>query len=351
MKKMRKLIAAVAAAALVLSMFSFFSVGTFAEGTPATLKVDTVEADPGQTLTIPVTISQNPGFSSYSFGFEFDHDLITLNEAVADEAIGGQFTYAVRLVWLRSGDYTEDGTIALLNVTVSGDAEPGSFIPIKLLCEKGFFANYDEDDVDFVIVNGGVKVKGGDIPLIDASTVFSDVKKEDWFCEYVSYVYTHGIMKGVSDDTFSPNGAMSRAMLVTVLWRVEGSPAASPAPFTDIRDDWYAGAVAWAYSTGIVKGMTEKSFAPDDPLSREQIAAILFRYASYKGADVSGRADISSFPDYSSVSEYAREAFSFAVYSGLIEGVLKDGAKYLSPKGNATRAQVSTIITRYLRAA
>ena len=185
--------------------------------------------------------------------------------------------------------------------------------------------------------------------IVDSTTIFKDVKSNSWFKKAVDFVYTYGLMNGMTEDTFAPNAAMSRAMLVTVLWRAEGSPEPKgSAPFTDLKAKWYKKAVAWAYENEIVKGMTATTFAPDAALSREQIAAIMYRYSEYKGGDVSARADLSGFPDGSKTHSYAKDAMSWAVAEGLISGVKQGSVHYLDPRGNATRAQVATILLRYL---
>ena len=165
----------------------------------------------------------------------------------------------------------------------------------------------------------------------------------------VDFVFNNGLMNGMTETTFAPNEAMSRAMLVTVLWRAEGSPApAGTTPFTDLKAKWYKDAVAWAYENEIVKGMTATTFDPNAPLSREQIAAIMYRYSEYRGADVSGRASLDGFPDGAKTHNYAKDAMSWAVYEGLISGTKAGDKVLLDPRGNATRAQVATILMRYL---
>ena len=187
------------------------------------------------------------------------------------------------------------------------------------------------------------------VELIDTSKIFKDVKEKSWFKGAVDYVYTHGLMNGMTADTFEPNSPMSRAMMVTVLWRAEGSPAANgTTPFTDLKAKWYKDAVAWAYESGVVKGTSETTFTPDAPITREQIAAIFYRYAEYKGQDVTARVGFDGFPDGTKVSKYARDAVSWAVAEGLISGTKVGDVNYLDPKGNATRAQVATILMRYL---
>ncbi len=186
--------------------------------------------------------------------------------------------------------------------------------------------------------------------LIDTSKIFSDVKPGKWYTEAINYVYTYELMNGMTDNTFEPDSEMSRAMLVTVLWRAEGSPAPQgTAPFTDLKAKWYKQAVAWAYENNIVKGITNTEFSPDRFITREQIATILYRYAEFKGRDVSAKTDFDRFPDGKRVSKYAVTAMSWAVAEELINGTKVGNTVYLDPKGNATRAQLAVILMRYLR--
>lgn len=172
---------------------------------------------------------------------------------------------------------------------------------------------------------------------------FVDVNAADWFCEAVRYVYARGMMGGTGTNTFSPGGTTTRAMIVTILHRLEGTPAAAGSAFTDVpAGQYYAQAVGWASSVGVVNGYGDGTFQPDAPITREQMAAILCRYAQYKGVDVSRRADLTRFPDSAKVSPYAAEPMGWAVESGLITGM--DGQ--LAPGGSATRAQVATILMR-----
>ena len=172
---------------------------------------------------------------------------------------------------------------------------------------------------------------------------FIDVSASDWFYEAAGYVYARGMMRGLTENTFAPYAAMDRAMIVTILHRLEGSPAALPAAFADVADgQYYAVPVAWASSEGIVEGYEDATFRPAAPITREQLAAILYRYARYKGLDVSVKGDLGRFPDASSVSLYASDAMSWAVGTGLIAGL--DGA--LQPRGLAGRAQAAVILLR-----
>ena len=173
---------------------------------------------------------------------------------------------------------------------------------------------------------------------------FTDVNEGDWFYDAVCYVYENGMMNGVSEISFAPNATTSRAMIVTILYRLENEPAVSGSSFTDVPSgQWYSNAVAWAAEKGIVNGVTDTTFAPNSPITREQMAAILYRYADWKGGDVSGRVDLSGYTDAASVSGYATEAMAWANAEGLITGVTDTT---LRPGGSAIRAQAATILMR-----
>lgn len=174
---------------------------------------------------------------------------------------------------------------------------------------------------------------------------FTDVKPGQWFYDAVAYVSGEGLMTGITADTFAPNGTTTRGMIVTILHRLEGSPAAESAGFTDVPgNQWYTGAVNWAAANDIVSGYGDDLFGPNDPITREQMAAILYRYAAYKGYDVSARADLSAFTDLPQVSAYAAEPLQWAKALGLVGGKTADT---LVPKGSATRAEVATILMRF----
>lgn len=176
---------------------------------------------------------------------------------------------------------------------------------------------------------------------------FGDVTVSDWFYDDVRYVYANGIMDGTSSDRFAPNAPLTRAMIVTILYRMDGSPAMSGASdFKDVDSNkWFAKAVAWAAANGIVNGYGSGLFGPNDPVTREQLAAILYRYTAYCKASTTMNGDnLASFTDLSTVSGYALESMNWAVG----EKLLKGANSKLDPKANATRAQVAAIIHRYL---
>lgn len=172
---------------------------------------------------------------------------------------------------------------------------------------------------------------------------FTDVSPEDWFYEAAGYVYTHGLMLGTTDTTFAPQITTNRGMIVTILHRLEGTPAAGQGGFLDVPAEMYcADAVAWAAANGIVNGYGNGRFGPRDTITRQQLAAILYRYAVYKGRPTGTAGDLTDYPDGGSVSPYAREAMEWAVGNVLLLG---DEAGLLMPQSGATRAQAAFALT------
>ena len=192
-------------------------------------------------------------------------------------------------------------------------------------------------------VNVGVSyVKADETP---SETKFNDVSANDWFASAVDYVTGKGMMNGTADNTFSPKANTTRGMVVTVLYRLENQPSTSAASFTDVASGaYYANAVAWANANGIVSGYGSGKFGPNDKVTREQLAAILYRYAQYKKYDVSGAKSLDGYTDAQSVSSYAVPALQWANAAGVVTG--KSGNK-LDPKGNATRAEVAAMLMRF----
>ena len=190
-----------------------------------------------------------------------------------------------------------------------------------------------------------------------AQKSFWDVNSGDWFYEPVRYVSYNDYMQGTSSTRFEPNSPMTRAMLVTVLWRMVDKPSVAglsmpfvdvPARFEDGSECWYHDAVLWAYETGVVKGTSDTTFSPDTLINREQMVTIFHRYADYAGYDTSEVTSIMGYADWRSVSDWARNPMGWAVRAGIVTGVLgDDGVTYLQPQGTATRAQAAAIIQRF----
>lgn len=179
---------------------------------------------------------------------------------------------------------------------------------------------------------------------------FTDVVAGTWYYGAAAYAYNNGLFAGMTPTTFAPNATMTRAMLVSVLWRLAGAPAPkAPNTFVDVPDGaWYTDAVTWAAENGVVSGIGGSRFDPSGFVTREQTAEILYNYAHSKGYDVSARADLTAFPDAASVSGWAEEALSWANAAGLINGTVRDGQTILDPQGSASRAQIAMILMNYV---
>lgn len=242
-------------------------------------------------------------------------------------------------------------------------AEKGAVITITLSPDKGYkldkltvtdgsgktVSTVKKSDTVYTFTMPASAVKVG-VSYVKATetpskTKFNDVSANDWFASAVDYVTGKGMMNGTADNTFSPKANTTRGMVVTVLYRLENQPSTSAASFTDVASGaYYANAVAWANANGIVSGYGSGKFGPNDKVTREQLAAILYRYAQYKKYDVSGAKSLDGYTDAQSVSSYAVPALQWANAAGVITG--KSGSK-LDPKGNATRAEVAAMLMRF----
>ena len=176
---------------------------------------------------------------------------------------------------------------------------------------------------------------------------FTDVSEKDWFYGDVMFVYENGLMLGTSKTLFSPHGTATRGMMATILWRMEGSPAPKGKnSFTDVESGkWYADAITWTAENGIFAGYGKDKFGPDDPITREQLAAIFYRYADYKGYDLTVKGNLDKFKDADKITDYAKTAMQWAVGSGLVKG--KSG-NLLDPQGTATRAEIAAMLHRFI---
>lgn len=182
-------------------------------------------------------------------------------------------------------------------------------------------------------------------PVPDKAMSFTDVKSNDWYYSSVRYAYDNGLFSGVSHDSFGPGDSMDRSMLATVLYSLDGKPAAGKSGFADVADGaWYADAVAWAAEHGIVSGVGGGAFTPSGTITREQLAVMLYRYAQYKGYDVSKTADLSGYADQDKLSDWAARAVQWACGSGLMNG---RSAAQLAPEGTLTRAEAATMLKAF----
>ena len=264
---------------------------------------------------------------------------------------------------------TITGEVGTVQITLAHDGEFGFTMTLTAPLGKenaGYWANlyhYDED-AEALNFEAAAKIdEDGSVTIpfshasqyaividthshaaVDVSDLFIDIARDAWYKDAIQYAYDQGLMTGTSATTFEPEATTTRAMIVSILARLEGVTTAQAAGFADVDDnDWYATAVNWAANVGVVNGYEDNTFRPNTAITREQLAAILMNYSAYKGEDVSNRADLTSYTDQPST--WAEEAMQWAVAEGLISGVTADT---LQPQGAATRAQVAAILQRFL---
>ena len=231
------------------------------------------------------------------------------------------------------------------------DINSGKGIPAVLI-EHCYIKNGDEKYIDsdeklkkIAICDGKALVKHYNLKLNNIEP-FTDVLEDDWYATAVKFNYENGMIKGTSDTIFNPNGDLTRGMLVTILWRMEGSPKATSNQFTDVgASQYYYNAVNWAASKKKISGYGNGKFGPNDKITREQLSVILRNYAQFKKKDVSARTDLSKFTDNKNISSYAKDAVSWAVANKVISGKA-EGTK-VDPHGKATRAETAAMLYNY----
>ncbi len=251
--------------------------------------------------------------------------------------VEGENDYSEEVLWSIEGDVSEGTYIKDGNLYISSEENAESFYVMAKSKESGNIT-----DSCFITV------KTPD-PEPEWENPFIDVANTDWFFESVKFVNENSLMNGLSEKEFAPYSNLTRAMLVTVLYRLEDEPATNRSiPFADVdMGAYYGNAVSWAKQNGIVSGITETEFSPNENLTREQIAAIMMRFAKYKGIDVSvgENTNILSYDDFFDISEYAISSLQWAAGSGLMKGKTEST---LNPKDNATRGEIAAILNRFL---
>ena len=300
----------------------------------------------GSNTTVKVTGESSP------YTYEFTYTKPSSGGSSGGSS-SGKTTYKVTTSAVNNGG---------VNASPS-NAEKGAAITITLSPDKGYkldkltvidgfgktVSTVKKSDTVYTFTMPASAVKVG-VSYVKATetpskTKFNDVSANDWFASAVDYVTGKGMMNGTADNTFSPKANTTRGMVVTVLYRLENQPSTSAASFTDVASGaYYANAVAWANANGIVSGYGSGKFGPNDKVTREQLAAILYRYAQYKKYNVSGAKSLDGYTDAQSVSSYAVPALQWANAAGVVTG--KSGSK-LDPKGNATRAEVAAMLMRF----
>ena len=256
--------------------------------------------------------------------------------------------YRITVEATQGGTVTADPTAAKAGATVTLTPVPDRGYQVGTVAVTDRFGDavavteQADGTYTFTMPNGQVTVT---VTFAEAPLPFPDVTEGDWFYDAVRYAYENSLMDGVGDSLFAPNSETTRAQLVTILYRLAGEPEpGGDSGFADVETGtWYTDAVAWAAENGIVNGTTDTTFAPGEDITREQLVTVLYRYAESKGYDVSASADLSGYPDAGQVQDYAQPAMAWAVAEGIVEGV--DGT--LNPAGNATRAQIATILMRF----
>lgn len=248
--------------------------------------------------------------------------------------------------------YTLDGTTpTAASMKYSGSIVISASATLKAIGMKSGFASSNVMKADYTINSGGSNHKPNpkseqQVPTIPQIPVFKDVSVNDWFYDSVNYVVAKGLFKGISDDKFAPYNNVTRAMIVTVLYRLAGSPEAEGTSFADIQPgSWYEKAVIWASNNGLVSGYGNGIFGPNDDLTREQLAAVIFRYTKLMGYNTEAPSNIKKFADDKDISDWAVASISWMSDNSLINGKLNN---MLDPKGTATRAETAAILYRFI---
>ena len=382
---MKKLLLTVLAVIFILNVQTVFA-------NDFQLTANEQDAKPGQEVTIDLTFTNNPGIIAALFELKYDKERLELIKA-EDKGLlkGAVFSknfsdYPYKMLWNSSSakNFTDNGTLVSLTFKVIENAKSGkAFINISYNPDDVF--DVDLNNVALQINNGAINIQNKNTTTTPENNVskdfghspsgtsnkkenqdkpntndtetkpitnnhnFSDVKSTDWYFEAVNYAVENKLMNGISDTNFAPHSPLTRGMLVTVLYRNEGSPKISNnAIFNDVTNNmYYADAVAWAFQNKIVNGMSETVFSPDTNITREQFAAIIYRYATYKNyiTEITDNTNLQLYSDSSEISEYATDALRYAVCKKLING---KSTTTLNPADIATRAETATILMRFL---
>ena len=290
------------------------------------------------TATITVT-TEDGGFTDTC------EVTVTVRGDVPDRPVNIPDTHEIELIAGEGGEAKTNFSNASAGTKITVTATPDEGYELAYITVDGERIDGTTFKMPAHDVTVRVYFTGGALP-------FADVAEGAWYYDAVSYVYANGLMDGVSASEFAPDTTLTRAMLVTILWRMEGEPVVNYLmPFTDVDGGaWYAEAVRWAASEGIVTGVSDTSFAPNAEITREQLAAILWRYAKYKGYDVSigESTNILSYTDFDEIGEYAIPALQWACGEGIISG---RGGGILDPRGTASRAEAAAMLQRFAASA
>ena len=383
----------------IILISTLLSPAALAAGGTGVIAASDAEGAPGDTVTVTITLQDNPGIIAAAMEVIYDTTQLKLlhvedAELLNEPTFGASVEqYPYYLSWndaLASGNNKDTGLLVTMTFEILEDAEPGE-VPVVLSGDANDLFNWDLDNVPFTFCSGIVTVTGAgeseqtppdkptdkptdvpkdepvdkpedkteDKPTVDLPAEesfggrmlydsFTDLAPNAWYRSSVEYMLEKGYMKGMSAATFAPDGSVTRAQLVTILYRAAGSPSVTGMynPFKDVdASSWYGNAVIWGAANGVVKGVTDNTFAPNKQITREQLATLLFRY-DQAVAPVVDR--LAGYTDAAAVSTYAVQAMNWAVDCGIMNGT---SDTTLSPQASATRVQTAALLSRYLKAA
>lgn len=390
---------------LAVCLLAAATPAALAAGNGGTFVVSNASGEAGDTISVTISVQNNPGIIATALRIDYDSDKLELIAVQDEELMGGTVTFSQTYAadpyyvsWndaLAVENTTANGALVTLTFRVREDCPSGTS-EIGLTFKIGDVFNMDMENQSFTAVGGVVTIEKTDNGGSDTTDIpddvgssgsskpentenpgaaestpdvqqkpagspevsapvqpvgsnyhsYRDLTENAWYREYVEFMLTKGYMNGIAADLFDPNGNVSRAQLVTILYRAAGEPAVTGGTgFSDVKSGiWYDKAVAWGSVTGVVRGVGENCFAPNQHITREQLAVMLYRYS---GSPVVGTENLSAFSDAASVSAYAKAAVNWAVVNGILTG---DGGR-LSPGATATRVQAAAMLTRYLKQA
>lgn len=321
----------------------------------------------GDQVQVTVSVADNPGLICTALKIHYDTDTLKLVDVEDGKLLGSPMfsqsysSFPYRVSWndALAEDTTEDGVLVTLTFEILDAAQAGK-TAVTVTYHSGDIFDQDLEVQPFTAVNGGVTVLTGSTtvgtgteqppvktPAAAAALYrsYTDLQAGAWYQDTVTYMLQHGYMNGMTANTFAPNGSMTRAQLVTILYRAAGSPrvTGSRLPFTDVASGaWYHDAVRWAYASGVTGGVSDDRFGSGENITRQQLATLLYRWS---GAAPTRRNHLAAFSDRMQISDYAKDAMNWAVGQGILNG--SNGK--LDPGGTATRAQAAAMIARYLK--
>lgn len=357
---------------ITIIMLMLFLISAHAEGERVVYIENSTDAS-AKTVTINIGISEQSAVCGGKFDVVYDNTLLTpksylVAESVEDYTAIVNLNYAdnaIRFSFAGTEEMKESGTIIQIVFDIIKDADFETEIKIDNLkladtdankieaISENATVNYKQE-VKQVVVRSQSSGKKSNPTTAKEDTIkniFSDINESDWFYDFVISAYESGLMQGMSENSFEPSSKLTRAMFITVMHRMGDLPKVKKqSNFTDVDDGaWYADAIAWGYENKIISGISETEFDPNDNITREQIATILYRYAKYKGMNVNNiasAADITAYPDAVQISDWAINAMRYCISKKIITG---DDTGNIFPQNYASRAEMATMVVRLIK--